>query len=256
MITFREKKSLKDLDSVSLAAMLRQHFVENFPMAEVQRLDEAIQVASYLHRMDVRRGGRGKMPNPPYIEHCLRVALRLVTHFGVRDSDVIIAAVLHDTVEDHPFEFSDFEGVPLVTREDVARGMALEFVSRTFGFGVAKLVDYVSNPILPEGSSKSDKLSSYQAHVRAATSQSESALVIKVSDVVDNAGSLHHHYNYDDPKVRYFIDRYTPVLDLYSHRLLGRDTDLFDAEAAYRRICDIEEQFTKFRAGLDKSASL
>lgn len=256
MITFKTRKALKDYDSVSLAAMLRKHFVENFPVAEVQRLDDAIQVASYLHRMDVRRGGRGGMPNPPYIEHCLRVALRLITHLGVRDSDVVIAAVLHDTVEDHPFEFSDFEGVPLVTREDVARAMALEFISRTFGFGVAKLVDYVSNPILPEGTSKEDKLSSYQAHVKAVTSQSESALVIKVSDVVDNAGSLHHHYNYDDPKVKYFIDRYTPVLDLYGQRLLGRTTDLFDVEAAYSRICDIEEQFTKFRAELDKSTAL
>lgn len=249
MITFRnEHQPLKDLDSVSLAAKLRAYFELRFPVRYTERLNDAIQVASYLHRTDVRRGGRGGMPNPPYIEHPLRVALRL-TALGVRDVDTYLAAVLHDTVEDHAFEFADFDGVPRSATEQEARTAAFNFIGSKFGYTTAAIVDAVSNPILPEGISKADKVKQYQEHVEKVALRSESSRIVKFSDYTDNAGSLHHHYAYDDPKVKYFLDRYEPLVPLYREAFqLPANTYLPDK--ALRRLEDIETQFNQFREGL------
>lgn len=245
MILFKNEKPLKDLDSVSLAEMLRAHFVEHYPAGIVQRLTDAIQVASYLHRHDVRRGGRGRLPNPPYIEHPLRVAIRLI-RFGVENPDAIIAAILHDTVEDHPFEFSEFQGVGKARTEGSARNLALQFIGKHFGYHVANVVSDVTNPILRDGMSKADKIKAYQDHVAWVVTASGHALIVKVSDFKDNAGSLHHHYEYGDPKVTYFLDRYEPLLEIYRNALKSGRYG-FDAEAALTALDEVEEQFRLFR---------
>lgn len=247
MITFRDHdRPLKDLDSVSLASKLRQHFIDRYPVAQTEKLNDAIQVASYLHRYDVRRGGRGKLPNPPYIEHPLRVALRLST-FGVHDEDTYLAAVLHDTVEDHPFEFADFEGVQKHDNETDARTAALEFISRKFGYWVASTVGAVSNPILPEGTSKAEKVESYLTHVTEEVAFYPRARILKFSDFVDNAGSLHHHYEYNDPKVQYFIDRYAPLIPVYREWFTNRTNLIYRDTPALTRLQDVERQFALFR---------
>lgn len=252
MISFKETKALKDYDSVSLAEMLREHFIQNYPIAQVEKLSDAIQVASYLHRYDVRRGNRGKLSNPPYIEHPLRVALRLV-RFDMKNPDLIIAAILHDTVEDHPFEFADFVAVvgpQGVKSEELARKRALDFISTHFGYGVANIVDDVSNPIIPEGVTKEEKISQYQKHVERVINHSEDALLVKVSDFIDNAGSLHHHYNLGDKKVSYFLNRYASLIPLYTDAV---DTVLhpsFNADAVLTRIEQVDAQFKKFEESL------
>ena len=35
------------------------------------------------------------------MNHLLRVAIRILSYYGVRDPDVVCAALLHDAVEDH-----------------------------------------------------------------------------------------------------------------------------------------------------------
>ena len=54
-----------------------------------------MQFASYKHR-DQRRKGKGKIP---YINHPIEVA-NILVKAGVKDYDVLAAALLHDTVED------------------------------------------------------------------------------------------------------------------------------------------------------------
>lgn len=250
MIEFRTQLALKDYDCVSLAEMLRAHFVRFYPVADTERLNDAIQVASYLHRFDVRRGNRANLPNPPYIEHPLRVALRINRYFAAGDPNLVIAAILHDTVEDHPMEFADFEGVAAVTTWGSARQNALTFISKHFGYSVASIVELVSNPILPVGTSKEDKVAAYHRHVKALVDISEAALILKFSDFVDNAGSLHHHYEYNDPKAKYFIDRYSPLLEVYQEAFKARPLDDFNRSAIVNRLEDVAEQFRNFRAYL------
>ena len=255
MILFKEHKPLKDYDSVSLAELIRVFSTENFPVAVTTKIGEAVQVASYLHRYDVRRGGRGKNVSPPYIEHPLRVAIRCFKYFGVEDPNAIIAAILHDTVEDHAEDFDAFEGVsiPSGSSPELARERALEFVAQHFGYRVARIVEQLSNPIPPEGQTKAEKLESYHHKMEKLfnSDEEEEALVVKASDFVDNAGSLHHHYAYDDAKVIYFVDRYEPLIPLYV-KAFSRPAKIYDADAVLARINKVAAEFAKFRAGTKK----
>ena len=62
----------------------------------VARLLAAAAFSAERHRDQRRKGGR----DTPYINHPLEVAERLVRIGGVEDTDVLIAAILHDTIED------------------------------------------------------------------------------------------------------------------------------------------------------------
>src|SRR5436309_8811401 len=64
------------------------------PASERGRIGRALDLAARLHAAD-RRG------REPYLNHLLRVAIRIMSHYGVRDTDVVCAALLHDAVEDH-----------------------------------------------------------------------------------------------------------------------------------------------------------
>ena len=63
---------------------------------ELSRLVKAASFAAGKHRFQTRKGAAAE----PYINHPLEVARILAEVGGVVDSDVLIAAILHDTVED------------------------------------------------------------------------------------------------------------------------------------------------------------
>src|SRR5262245_39376058 len=71
--------------------------IDQFGPDERARLEEALELAARLHRHQRR-------VREPYLNHLLRVAIRIIHYYGVTDVDIIIAALLHDSVEDHPFE--------------------------------------------------------------------------------------------------------------------------------------------------------
>ncbi|MCN9241347.1 HD domain-containing protein [Streptomyces sp. RY43-2] len=64
------------------------------PEVSAQRLGEAVSFAEEAHGDQKRPAGE------PYGEHLLEVVEILVSGAGVRDEDLLIAAVLHDVVED------------------------------------------------------------------------------------------------------------------------------------------------------------
>ena len=70
-----------------------------------QKISEALELAGRLHAPDRRQ-------REPYVNHLLRVALRIICHYGVRDPDVICAALLHDAVEDHAGDLAATGGRP------------------------------------------------------------------------------------------------------------------------------------------------
>src|SRR5436189_106931 len=73
--------------------------VEAWPETDQRRLNQALALAGRLHAADRR-------VREPYVNHLLRVAIRIMSHYGVRDGDVICAALLHDAVEDHAAELA------------------------------------------------------------------------------------------------------------------------------------------------------
>jgi guanosine-3',5'-bis(diphosphate) 3'-pyrophosphohydrolase len=74
-------------------------------MTEVALLLQAVSFAAYKHR-DQRRKDKEASP---YINHPIEVAKVLATMGGVTDLSTLVAAVLHDTVEDTNTTFSELE---------------------------------------------------------------------------------------------------------------------------------------------------
>lgn len=65
-----------------------------YSLADREKTEQALHLAGHLHERDERQRG-------PYINHPLRVALRIICHYAVRDADITCAGLLHDAVEDH-----------------------------------------------------------------------------------------------------------------------------------------------------------
>jgi len=120
--------------------------IEAWPEPDQRRLARALGLAARLHAAD-RRG------REPYVNHLLRVAIRIISHYGVRDADVACAALLHDAVEDHAAELAGG-----------GREAALAALAAEFGPRVADLVGAVTNPEYAPGR---DPHEQYREHVAA-----------------------------------------------------------------------------------------
>lgn len=65
-------------------------------------LHRAVSFAARAHQNQFRKDGA-----TPYIAHPARVALTLLTIFGIDDEQTLAAALLHDTIEDTTTDFDD-----------------------------------------------------------------------------------------------------------------------------------------------------
>src|SRR5580704_18846412 len=131
-------------------AGLRDRFaVEIVSWAEGDRLrmERALDLAARLHADDRR-------DREPYVNHLLRVAIRIMSHYGVHDADVVCAALLHDAVEDHAAELAGPNGG--------GQRAALAVLAAEFGPRVAELVAAVTNPEYAPGR---DAREQYREHV-------------------------------------------------------------------------------------------
>jgi HD domain len=88
---------LHAITSVYGEAGLRERLraeIDQFPAADLARVRSALALASQLHASDARQ-------REPYVNHLLRVTVRILSHYRITDPDVACAALLHDSVEDH-----------------------------------------------------------------------------------------------------------------------------------------------------------
>ena len=65
-------------------------------MSDLVKVLAAVSFAASRHRNQRRKGAGGS----PYVNHPIDVAHELAAVGGVRDVDILLAALLHDTVED------------------------------------------------------------------------------------------------------------------------------------------------------------
>jgi (p)ppGpp synthase/HD superfamily hydrolase len=162
-------------------AGLRDRFgmeLESFPAAEREQLGRAFELAARLHAEDRR-------VREPYLNHLLRVAIRIIRYYDVRDVDVLVAALLHDAVEDHPTELG---GLAAGTHDELTDAAVAE-LARRFNSRVAELVRSVTNP---EYDPERDRHEQYRAHVAESLERDPWARVIKVSDFTDNGVGVVH----------------------------------------------------------------
>ena len=76
-------------------------------MNDLQKLLQAISFAAKKHRFQTRKGADGE----PYINHPAEVANLLANIGNITDSDILIAAILHDTIEDTETSADEIENL-------------------------------------------------------------------------------------------------------------------------------------------------
>jgi (p)ppGpp synthase/HD superfamily hydrolase len=194
-------------------AGLRERFsleLLEFPPDDRRQLEEALELAARLHADDRR-------VREPYLNHLLRVAIRIIRYYGIQDVDVLTAALLHDAVEDHPAELA---GLDSTLGHQVLTDAAVAELARRFNPRMAGLVRSVTNP---EYDPERDKHEQYRAHVADSLERDPWARVIKVSDFTDNGvGVIHTTYD----KARSSAIKYRPLVPKL-RELVGRpDTPL------------------------------
>ena len=130
---------------------LRDRFaveIASWPEADRRRMERALDLAARLHAGDRR-------DREPYVNHLLRVAIRIMSHYRVRDADVVCAALLHDAVEDHAADLAaggggaDLAacgGGAELAGSGAGQPTALAVLAAEFGSRVAGLVGAVTNP--------------------------------------------------------------------------------------------------------------
>ena len=183
--------------------------LEHLLAADRDVVEAAATWAGVLH-------DRQRRTREPYVNHVLRVAIRIACYYRITDPEVLAAALLHDTVEDQPWRMTDRtpDGGP-APRQD-----ALTVLSGRFGPRVAGLVAAVTNPERTVGV---DRHTQYLDHLRTSLTADPWARVIKLSDFTDNGVGIIHTVG---PKLHSSARKYTPAVPLL-HELLDRpDTPL------------------------------
>jgi len=193
--------SLKDMDDRELAEtiVLEAEALE----IDVAKVSEAIALASDLHGKQFRKGNRGNVTNPPYIEHPLRNTLRII-RLGCTDVDVVSGSVLHDTVEDTADVFVKRQGWSNRQAQDehAARAVLTDHIENTFGSETRKIVIAVTNEIPdrdPKTMTTAEKHAVYVQHIKDQVLNSPKAYMVKISDFIDNATGLYHGVGSIDP---------------------------------------------------------
>lgn len=221
---------LHAITSVHGEAGLRERLlieIAEFEREDRGRVGQALDLAARLHASDRRQ-------REPYVNHLLRVAIRIVSHYRVRDGDVVCAALLHDSVEDHSPDL-----VP-----DSTRANALAVLARQFGDRVAGLVAAVTNP---EWQTGRDRHEQYREHVSASLQANPWARVIKASDFTDNAVGLIHTTG---PKLQKLAAKYEPLVPVLLELILRADTPLPDDVKQHiaRQLTTAARRFTALRS--------
>jgi hypothetical protein len=192
---------------------LRERFaieIASLPDADQHRLERALDLAATLHAADRRQ-------REPYVNHLLRVATRIITHYKVQDADVICAALLHDAIEDHAGELAPGGG----------QQEALAVIADQFGDRVAELVSAVTNPEYEPGRDEHDQ---YREHVATSLEANSWARIIKASDFTDNGVGLIHT---SGSKVGKLAGKYAPLVPVLKELIARSDTPLSDEVKAH-----------------------
>jgi guanosine-3',5'-bis(diphosphate) 3'-pyrophosphohydrolase len=126
----------------------------------VQRILAAARFAAEKHAQQKRKGASGE----PYFNHLLEVAELIAASSGELDVELVMAALLHDTVED--------------------TGVTLQELEERFGSDVAGLVAEVTDDkSLPKETRK-------HLQVQTAHKKSERAQTLKLADKISNLRAI------------------------------------------------------------------
>ncbi len=160
------------------------------------RVDAALEWMIELHIDQADRPG-SQSSSQPYVEHTAEVARHVIEWTAPISSDVVIAACLHDALEDQAPKLAGRAG-PADRSDADTRKLALASLRQRFGERVAELVACVTNPDLDtrvtarhgaiEGEQRvARKNEIYTEHVVSVFENEPEAAAIKFADFGSNA---------------------------------------------------------------------
>lgn len=165
------------------------------------RIQKAIKFAAKTHQVYQDQKRKGKVI--PYITHPLTVGL-ILSLVGASE-DVIIAGILHDTIEDSPEH----------------KRVSKEMLTERFGKRVAQLVDSVTeqDKSLPRDERKDAALAEIPAY-------SHDSVLVKSADIISNTTEIIDDYRrYGDEIFERFkgskektLTHYLEVISALNHR--------------------------------------
>lgn len=137
------------------------------------RIEQAIRAAAILHKDQLRKG---LMPLP-YVTHLMAVTL-IVSDY-TEDENTIVAALLHDTLEDTDYTSEELQ-------ED-------------FGGDVKEIVESLSEP-QDSNSKKYSWVEQKKRYAKKLKSASQAALLISAADKIHNMRMIVEEYYDDHPR--------------------------------------------------------
>jgi (p)ppGpp synthase/HD superfamily hydrolase len=157
----------------------------------VQTFDGSLGWPALRDRFAAQRHGTQTRPaGQPYQEHLLEALTVLVEAVGVSDVDTLVAAVLHDVVED--------------------TDTSLDEIRRRFGERSAELVDWVTKPEPAAGQDRTTARTAYLDRLRDAP---PAAIEIKLADRLSNVQRLDTHPR-PEKRASYYRETVTSIVPL------------------------------------------
>ena len=169
---------------------------------DVERVMEAYREAEDAHGRTSQRRDSGEM----YFEHPKRVAMILMLEFEIYDPDMVISALLHDTVED--------------TSVFGNKDEAYEILQRKYNKRVANFVIALSKESCSDPEKKDERDMRY---FEAIMSEGPLTTILKLADKPDNLRSLECYTN--ERKRRYIAETRMYILPMaksVAERFSGR----------------------------------
>lgn len=136
------------------------------------RIEQAVRAAAILHKDQIRKGS---VPMP-YVSHLFAVTLMLQDY--TQDEDILIAALLHDTLEDTDYTAQELQD--------------------DFGGKVREMVESLTEPQDSENKNYSWK-ERKQLYVKQLRKAPQGALLIAAADKIHNMRAIVEEY-FDDHK--------------------------------------------------------
>lgn len=134
-------------------------------MSYTERFDRGLLLASEVHRKHLRKG-----TSIPYVTHVLAVASLVGVHGG--DEDQVIAALLHDAIEDGIKDFPDIR----------------ERIDSEFGERVLRIVNACTDADTDPKPPWRERKEAYLDHLK--NDPDSGHLLVSLSDKVHNAQSI------------------------------------------------------------------
>ena len=175
------------------------------------RMKDALDLAIELHHDEESRDD-----GSPTVDHIFRVAGRVVNSFGVTDPDVIVAALLHDSVEEQRGKLTAKWWNDRIEQKTAA----FLYLESRFGARAAAIVWALTKPDKEDYANLKDRDRDYLAQLKKDI-QNPCTFYVKLADFYDNVFSLKGAGSLERQKQR--ARKYQKVFSLFIARLQKED---------------------------------